>query len=151
MVYSITLSIRQFLASYMPEVTEVVLIRDGVYLSGKTKPFLTVQYLGSQDELIAAGRSGYEETHRFQIGVHASDITQLLKLETKVKTLLRRPDGITRYTDSAVATDERFSVDVDGFTPITNEDTSNTTANNRGYFDASVTIYLDTGDTVFTQ
>lgn len=151
MVYGITLSIRQFLASYMPEVTEVVLMRDGVSLAGKTKPFLTVQYLGSQDELLAAGRKGYEEIHRFQIGVHAADIAQMLKLESKVKTLLRRPDGIVRYTDSAVATDERFNVDVQGFTPITNDDSSNTTANHRGYFDASVRIFLDTGDTAFTQ
>lgn len=151
MVYGITLSIRQFLASYMPEVTEVVLMRDGVTLSGKTKPFLTVQYLGNEDELLAAGRTSYEETSRFQIGVHATDIAQLLKLETKVKTLLRRPDGIVRYTDEAIATEERFHVDVGAFTPITNEDSSSTTANHRGYFDASVKILLDTGDTAFTQ
>jgi hypothetical protein len=151
MVYGITLSLRQFLASYMPEVTEVVLMRDGVSISGKTKPFLTVQYLGSQDELLTAGRKGYEEIHRYQIGVHAADVAQMLRLESKVKTLLRRPDGIVRYTDEAIATEERFNVDVSGFTPITNEDSSNTTANHRGYFDASVTIYLDTGDTAFTQ
>lgn len=151
MVYGITLSIRQFLATYMPEATEVVLIRDGVTLSNRTKPFLTVQYLGSGDELLAAGRESYEETVRYQIGVHAEDVTQLLRFETKVKTLLRRPDGIVRYTDDAVATDERFHVNVDGFTPITNEDTSNTTANHRGYFDANVRILLNTGDTDFTQ
>src|SRR5690606_41179209 len=102
MVYGITLSLRQFLASYMPEVTEVVLMRDGVSISGKTKPFLTVRYLGSQDELLTAGRSGYEEIHRYQIGVHAADISQMLRLESKVKTLLRRPDGIVRYTDEAI-------------------------------------------------
>lgn len=151
MIYGITLSIRQFLASYMPEVTEVVLMRDGVTLSGRAKPFLSVSYLGSQDELLAAGRKSYEEIERFQIGVHAQDITQLLRLQSKVKTLLRRPDGIVRYTDDAVATDERFHVDVSAFTPITNEDSSNATANHRGYFDVSVKILLDTGDTEFTQ
>lgn len=151
MVYGITLSIRQFLASYMPEVTEVVLMRDGVSLAGKTKPFLTVRYLGSEDELLAAGRVSYEEIVRYQIGVHAADVAQMLRLETKVKTLLRRPDGIVRYTDDAIATTDRFAVDVSGFTPITNEDTSSTTANHRGYFDASVKYLLDTGDTEFTQ
>lgn len=151
MVYGITLSIRQFLAEFMPEVSEVVLMRDGVSLAGRPKPFLTVRYLGSQEELLAAGRSSYEEIHRYQIGVHAEDIAQMLRLETKVKTLLRRPDGIVRYTDEAIDSGERFNVDVSGFTPITNDDTSNTTADHRGYFDASVRMYLDTGDTEFTQ
>lgn len=151
MIYGITLSMRQFLASYMPEVNEVVLIRDGVTLSGRAKPFLSVQYSGSEDELLAAGRTSYEEIERFQIGVHAEDYAQLLRFQSKVKTLLRRPDGIVRYTDDAIATDERFHVDVSGFTPITNEDTSNATANHRGYFDVSVRMYLDTGDTAFSQ
>lgn len=151
MVYGITLSIRQYLAVSMPEVSEVVLMRDGVTLTGRAKPFLSVRYLGTNDELLAAGRTSYEEIMRYQIGIHAEDITQLLRLESKVKTMLRRPDGIVRYTDDAIATEDRFNVDVGGFTPITNDDTSNTTADHRGYFDASVTAYLDTGDTEFTQ
>lgn len=151
MIYGIVLSVRQFLALYMPEATEVVLVRDGITFTGRAKPFLSVQYLGTEDELLAAGRESYEEILRFQVGVHAADVAQLLRLEEKTKTLLRRPDGIVRYTDEAVATDERFNVDVGAFTPIKNEDTSNESANHRGYFDISVKILRNTGDTTFTQ
>lgn len=151
MEYGIALSIRQFLASYMPEANEVVLVRDGVSLTGKAKPFLTVQYLGDENELLTAGRTGYEETYRYQVGVHAENIGSLLRLQGKVKTLLRRPDGIVLYDDTATATDKRFAVDVTGFTPIYNDDTSNTTENHRGYFDVHVTLYRDTGSNEFTQ
>lgn len=151
MEYGITLSIRQFLASFMPEAKEVVLMRDGVVLSGRAKPFLSVQNLGDINESIAAGRRSYEETYRFQVGVHANNIGELLRLKDKTKTLLRRPDGIELYDDKAVATGLRFNVDVEGFTPIYSDDTANETENHRGYFDISVTVYLNTGDTEFSQ
>lgn len=151
MEFGLTLSIRQFLDVYMPEATEVVLIRDGVTLSNRVKPFLTVEYLGDESGTISAGHKSYEETYHFQIGIRANTINELLKLKEKTKTLLRRPDGIVRYTDDAVATDERFIVHVTGFTPIKNDDTSSESENHRGYLDAHVTLYRDTGDTAFTQ
>lgn len=151
MDYGITLSIRQFLATYMPEVTQVVLMRDGVTLTGRTKPFITVKYLGTEDEPMSAGRQSYETIIRYQIGIHAEDVSQMLKLASKTKTLTRRSDGIVRYDDSAVATEDRFYVDVSGFTPIDNDSTSEDTDNHRGYFDASVTIYYDNGATEFSQ
>lgn len=151
MEYGLTLSIRQFLDVYVPEANEVVLIRDGITLTGKAKPFLTVEYLGDDNESLSAGRTSYEETYRFQVGIRARDIAELLKMQGKVKTLLRRPDGIILYDDTAVATDKRFVVSVDGFTPIKNDDTSSDSENHRGYFDISVTLYRDTGDSAFTQ
>lgn len=151
MEYGLTLSLRQFLDVYIPEATEVVLMRDGISLSGRVKPFLTVEYLGDDGEILAAGRESYEETYYFQIGVRANNIAELLKYQGKVKTLLRRPDGITLYDDNAVATDKRFVVDVEGFTPIKNDDTSSDSDNHRGYFDVSVKIYRDTGDVEYTQ
>lgn len=151
MEYGITLSIRQFLATYMPEASEVVLIRDGIVLSGKAKPFLTVEYLGDENAVMSAGHRSYEEVYHFQVGVFANNIGELLRLQSKVKTVLRRPDGIVLYDDSGVATQERFAVDVTGFTPITSDDTSNESENHRGYFDVSVTIYRDTGEQEYSQ
>lgn len=151
MVYGIVLSIRQFLDLYMPEASEVVLMRDGVTLSGRAKPFLSVEYLGEQSDLVAAGRTSYEDIELFQVGVHADNYGELLRLQGKTKNLLRRPDGIEMYDDEGTATGERFTLNVSGFTPITNDDTSNETENHRGYFDVSVRTLLNTGDTEFTQ
>lgn len=151
MIYGFALSLRKFLEDYTPEAKEVVLMRDGVTLTNRQKPFLTVEYLGSSDELLASERTSYEEEYLFQVGIFANSIAERLKLEGKVKTLLRRPDGIIHYNDSLEDTGRRFNVDVSDFTPMTNDDTSNDTINNRGYFDVSITIYRNTGETEFTQ
>lgn len=151
MIYGFALSLRKFLDDYMPEATSVVLMRDGIKLTDYKKPFLTVEYLGDENELLSATRRSYEEVYYFQVGVRANDIAERFRFESKVKTILRRPDGIVFYDDNAAETDVRFHVDVGNFTPISNDDTSNTSDNFRGYFDVSITIYRNTGETVFTQ
>lgn len=151
MIYGFSLSLRKFLDDYMPEAKEVILMRDGVTLANRLKPFLTVEYLGGSDNLEAAGRESYEEIYYFQVGIRAKDITERFRLEEKVKTVLRRPDGIVFYDDNAAETSIRFNVDVGEFTPISNDDTSNESEYHRGYFDVSITIYRNTGDSEFTQ
>lgn len=151
MLYGLALSIRMHLASSVTAAKEVVLMRDGITLSGRAKPFLTVEALGDTGFVLSAGHRSYEEEYPFQIGIRASNIGELLKLQGTVKELLRDPAGIPLYDDDAVATGKRVVVDVQGFTPMTNDDTSNDSDNHRGYLDISVTLLRNVGSTEFTQ
>jgi len=151
MNYSIALSMRLFLAEYIPEMSDVKLLYDGVSLTGVSKPFLSVEYLVSNDSLLSAGRISYEEIYRYQVGLFATDIAERFRLEEKVKTVLRRPDGISIYSESGIATDTRFLCDVSAFTPISNPAGESETNDHHGYFDVAVDILRNTGETEFTQ
>ena len=150
MNYSIMLSLRLYLAE-IDGIRDVKMIYDGQELTGLPKPFLTVESLQTNDSLLSAGRRSYEEIYRFQIGIFAQSIAERMKLEGSVKEALRNPEGIPLRTDSGILTDVVFHADVDGFTPLTNDDGANVTYNHRGYFDVSVRIYRNVGDTEFTQ
>lgn len=154
---NITYSLRVALTSYVPELTEAQLIYDGAAISNTEKPFATVEYLlSSPPELLSAGRQTYSETYNFQVGLFAQDVFERSQLESKVKQMIRQPNGIPYYeynaqTQNFEDSGDRILVDVGPFTPISNDDFSKTTFNHRGYFDMSVEIQRKTGESTYTQ
>lgn len=149
MLYEIMLSLRLHLSEQIPELTDVQFMYDGVELSGKQKPFVTIEDLPSPTLPLSAGRVSFQDTYVFQVGVFADSYTERVKLQAEVKEVLQRK--IPLYDESNEQTGLMFQCDVSSFTPISNDDTAHDTFNFRGYYDVSVTMHRKLGTKVFTQ
>lgn len=142
----ITYSLRKALEDNLPEITKAQIISDGVSLTDIEKPFLTIEYLDETPLVTATGRESYLDTYNYQVGVFARDISELLQLQTKVREVIREKYGHTLYTfdtqtDTFVDSGDVLPFDDNGFTPIRNEDSSNTTFDHHGYFDVGARVY----------
>lgn len=143
MTYEMMYSLRMALEYGLPEVNDVQMIYEGVSLTDIPKPFVTIEYLMGAGELLSAGRRSYEETYDYQIGIFARNVNELFQLESKVRKLLREPYGHPLFafddeTGTFMETGEKFLTNENGFTPIKNDDISDTTGSHRGYFDVSI-------------
>jgi hypothetical protein len=146
MNYDVTYSLRKALETKLPEYNDVQMVYEGVKLSEIPKPFATIEYLQGGGELMAAGRTSYLDTYRFQVGIYARDINERHRLESKTRKILRDPDGHLIYlfdedTETFVDSGEFKPFDVGIFTPIGNDDSSDSTNDFHGYFDVSIEIY----------
>lgn len=148
MDYELSYSIRKHLQSNVRELSSVLIMHDGIKLTGTPKPFCTLQDFDLGRERAAAGGS-FEESYSYQIGVFANNVGELKKLSEVIKEVLL--EEIPLYDKDLNLTDKTFECDVLGFTPMTNDDTSNETFNNRGYLDVEVTVFRNKGDKSFTQ
>lgn len=147
-----TYSLRKYLDEYFEEISRAVVMEDGISLSTIPKPFATIAYLGSTEEIISAGRVSFEEQHRYQLGIFARTIGERTTLHSRFKELLRDPEGIPIYDmTTGLQTDRSFVVDVSEFTPMTANDNSNETFQNHGYFVVEIEIMRDYGSNIFTQ
>lgn len=152
MLHALTYSIINHLDTQVTELTEVVWMRDGIKLSGKTKPFSTVEQMPEASENLAAGRADFEEVYRFQIGLHANSASERSKLSDKVKTSLRNSIPFYDTSGSAPVSAGFFICDVNSVSPIPVEDSADNTNKHRVYFDVSVTVYRRNDDGItFTQ
>ena len=152
MLHALTYSIIKHLDTQVTELTEVVWMYDGVSLTGRVKPFSTVEQMPEASDDIAAGRTDFEEVYRFQIGLHANSVSERSKISEKVKSALRQTN-ITFYdtTGPTPVSAGFFVCDVNAVTPIPVEDSADNTNKHRVYFDVGVTIYRGNNDVTFTQ
>lgn len=145
MNYDVTYSLRMALETEVPELTDVVIMRDDVDLTTREKPFATVEYLQGGGTQAAAGRESYVDEYSFQIGLFAEDVNERFRLEAKIREkVIRAKYGFPLYRFNGTAfglTDENVLLTDGGFTPISNDDNSNQTNSNRGYFDATAVFY----------
>lgn len=149
MLYEIMLSLRLYLSEEFPELSDVQFMYEGVKISGKEKPFLTMEDLATPSQLLSAGQKSYDETYVLQIGLYARNYGERLKLQSRITESLRK--AIPMYNDSFELTGESFVCDVNDFTTIGNDDLANVTNNFHGYFDVSVELLRDVGSKEFTQ
>ena len=143
MTYEMMYSLRMALEYGLPEVNDVQIIYDGVDLSKIPKPFVTIELLMDAGELLSAGRTSYEDTYDIRIGIFARDVNELYRLKSKVRKLVREPDGHLLYafdeeTGSFEMTEETFLTRDGGYTPMISDDISNKTGNHRGYQDVII-------------
>lgn len=153
MLHALTYSIISHLKTQIPEATEVVWMRDGVVLTDIVKPFLNVEQMSEISSVLSSGRTDFEETYRFQVGLFANSMSERSKLSDVVKSVLRQKNipllntSVNPPTEAGV-----FICDVLNVTPMTNDDISNDTNNHRVYLDIEVTAYVRNGDGInFTQ
>lgn len=145
MNYDVTYSLRMALLSEVPELTEAVIMRDDVDLTSRAKPFATVEYLQGGGTSVAAGRESYVDEYSFQIGLFANDVGERHRLEAKIREeVIRAKYGFPLYRFNGKTFDrseDTVLLNDGGFTPIANDDNSNQTNSNRGYFDATAVFY----------
>jgi hypothetical protein len=147
-----TYSLRKYLDEYFTEISRAVIIEDGVTLTGVEKPFVSIEYLGNNSELLSAGRNSYEEIHRYQIGLFASSGQQRSVLREKLRTHLLAPTGIPIYSFPAgTKTGSRFLMDIDEFTAMTSDAEANETYQHHGYHIGAIEILRNVGESSFTQ
>lgn len=145
-------SLRKYLDEYFAEISRAVIMEDGISLTTIPKPFATIAYLGSTEEIISAGRVSFEEVHRYQLGIFARSIGERTTLHSRFKELLRDPEGIPIYDlATGLKTDDSFVVDVSEFAPMTADDNSNETYKHHGYFVVEIEIMRNYGSNIFTQ
>lgn len=155
MIHALTYSIVEHLRDQIPEVSERVIWRyDGAILTGRVKPFITVEQLTDVNAAIAAGRRDYAETLALQIGVYTRSAAERSKLSYTITQALRQAE--IPFYDTSGATPilkgRTFVVDVNAITPITPEDVNDDTNKHRAYIDAEITYYRINNDGLtFTQ
>lgn len=150
-VYEIMYSLMVALETEVLELTEAQMIYDGATISGIPKPFATIEYLATNKQLLSAGRRNYEYGYRFQVGLYAQTFPERLNLEERLSDVLSAEEGIPLFNDSFLPTGKFVYCEVSAFTPIANDDLSNTTNNHHGYFDVAVFIMRKNGASEFTQ
>lgn len=154
MIHNLTYSIITHLKTQISELTEVVWIFDGVSLTGKTKPFGTVEQMQANTQIIAKEREFYETIYRFQVGLHAKTIAERSRLQEHVKMALLQPN--IPYLDTSKPSPPPaigfFYCDVLSEVPVPVESATDETNKHRVYFDVEVYVQRrNDGGTTFTQ
>lgn len=145
MLHELTYSIITHLKSQVPELRDVVWLYDGISLTGRAKPFAVVEQMQSNHELLAAGRSTYDDTYRFQVGLMATSVSERSKLTDKMTNALRQPN-LTLYQTSQFPPTEAgfFNCDVLAVTPMPVETVTDDTNKHRVYLDVEVSVLTQT-------
>jgi len=140
MQHALTYSLIAHLRDNVTQLNDVVWMYDGVSLTGRAKPFATVEQMPVESANLSKERLYYGETYHFQIGLFASNASERSRLEETMLTALREPN-MTLYDTSGTAPSPVgvFYCDVDAVTPMTADDASSDTNKHRLYFDVSVT------------
>ena len=141
MLHELTYSIITHLKAEVSELNDVVWMYDGVSLTGRAKPFASVEQMPSGHEMLAAGRTTYDDTYRFQIGLMATSISERSRLSDKMKNALRQPNLTLYQTSQFPATEIGFfNCDVLAVTPMPVESATDETNKHRVYLDVEVSV-----------
>lgn len=153
MLHALTYSIIDYLETQIPEFTEVVWMHDNIKLTGKAKPFATVEQMREISDHLAAGRTDFQETYNFQIGVHTKTVGDRSKFSDRVKVALRQPNIPFLDTKGPTPVSSGFFVcDVTAVTPMPIRDVEDETNLHCAYIDVEVTIYRRNDNEInFTQ
>ena len=152
MLHALQYSIIRHLDGAIPELTEVVWMYDGVSLSGKVKPFATVEQMQDDTTILAKERAYYETIYRFQIGMMAKTSSERAKLQEKLRKALLQPDIPLFDTDGPTpVSDGFFYCDVTAVTPIPVEDLADDTNKHKVYFDVEVAMTFRNGSDQYEQ
>jgi hypothetical protein len=152
LLHEITYSIIAHLKAQVMELNDVVWMYDGVSLTGRAKPFASVEQMPSNTNVIAKERSYYETTYRFQIGLYAESVSQRSRLEDSIRRALLQPNITLLNTSQFPPTEAGFFYcDVMASTPMPVESATDETNKHRLYFDVGVYTEFKNGGTTFKQ
>lgn len=142
-------SLREHLADNL-DVNEVLTFYDGLNLDNKPKPFVVVESMFDDAEIIAAGRTDFDETYVFQIGVRAESERQLNTLKRDVTQELRKQITYFTTSGSSVTASGFFYVDVTRGEVVRPENLSRETNFHRYYVTAEINVIYDEEGGTFT-
>lgn len=141
MIHNLTYSLIAHLKAQVIELKDVVWIYDGISLTGRLKPFGTVEQMQANTLVTAKAREYYETIYRFQVGLHANSISERSKLQERVKLALLQPN--IPYFDTSGPSpiaDGFFYCDVNSEVPVPVESATDETNKHRTYFDVEVYV-----------
>lgn len=127
--------------------TRTFVIEDGMALTGKPKPFATIQPRIMTGESIAAGRDSYEKEYRFQIGIFATSSSKRADFFEAMEAMFLAKEGIPVFNDPT----KRIYFDITEYTPMYSDDNSNETYQHHGYFVVTARVLTDASGVGFTQ
>ena len=152
MLHAITYSIVTHLKTAVPALKDVVWLYDGISLTGRAKPFMTVEQMQSDQNVTTKGREYFERIYHFQLGLMAESITQRSQLSDVINNALLQPNIKLLDTSQFPATDAgSFYCDVLAITPMPVESVTDDTNKHRVYFDVEVYALFKQGEQQFKQ
>lgn len=132
-------SLQTYLASAVG--VKVVWIYDGVVLP-TVKPFVTVEQMQNNNEIVAKMREAVATIHRFQVGLYASSASERSRMQTLVSQPLMF--GKIPLIDTAQPTKPivgYFYADVTNEVPIPADSTDEKTKHHLMFFDIEIDVH----------
>lgn len=125
---------------------------DGIALTGRTKPYVTVEQMQENMDVLAKERAYYEVIYRFQIGLRTNSISERSRLTEEVRKALMQPNIQLFKTDGpAPVSAGFFYCDITAVVPMPVDEMANDTDKHRVYFDVEVPAIYRNGNDQFEQ
>lgn len=152
MLHALTYSIIAHLKANVPALKDVVWMYDGISLTGRSKPYVTVEQMQENMDVLAKERAYYEVIYRFQVGLRANSISERSRLTEAVRQALMKPNiQLLNTNGPAPVSAGFFYCDVTAVVPMPVEDMANETDKHRVYFDVEVPAIYRNGSDKFEQ
>lgn len=132
-------SLQSYLASAIG--VKVVWVYDGVTLP-TAKPFMTVEQMQNNNEIVAKQREAIATTHRFQVGLYASSASERSRVQSQVsQALLFGKIPLIDLGQSTRPTVGYFYADVTNEVPIPADSTDEKTKHHLMFFDIEIDVH----------
>lgn len=132
-------SLQTYLASAIG--VKVVWVYDGVTLP-TAKPFMTVEQMQNNNEIVAKMRDAVATIHRFQVGLYASSASERSRMQSQVSQALLF--GKIPLIDTSQPTKPivgYFYADVTNEVPIPADSTDEKTSHHLMFFDIEIDVH----------
>lgn len=109
------------------------------YTKPTAKPFVTVEQMQNNNEILSKGREAVETIYRFQVGLHAQSTSDRSRLQTKIKRIFLFDEIPFIDTDKSPALASGFFMcELMAEVPMPAGDISNTSDYHTVYFDIEI-------------
>ncbi|MRX54700.1 hypothetical protein GJU41_12020 [Bacillus idriensis] len=152
MLHALTYSVITHLKATVPALKDVVWMYDGITLTGRTKPYVTVEQMQENMDVLAKERAYYEVIYRFQIGLRTNSISERSRLTEAVRMALMQPNiQLLNTNGPAPVSAGYFYCDITAVVPMPVDEMANETDKHRVYFDVEIITQYRNGSDKFEQ
>lgn len=109
------------------------------YKKPAEKPFVTVEQMQNNNEILSKGREAVETIYRFQVGLHAQSSTERARLQERIKRIILFDNITFLDTDKSPAQASGFFMcELTAEVPMPAGDITNTSDYHVVYFDIEI-------------
>lgn len=133
------LNLQHSLKTHLQTVTGIptIWVYDGVSLP-VAKPFITIEQMQNNNEVISKLREAVQTTFRFQVGLHANTANERARKQDQLRNIFLFDDIELLDTDTPGKSLGFFNTNLTAEVPMTADDLSAKTSYHRVYFDIEV-------------
>lgn len=137
------LDLQHSLRTHLAEKTglNVVWVYDGVVLP-TAKPFITIEQMQNNNEVLSKHREAIRTTYRFQVGLFANSASERARKQDELRRILLRDTIELISTEQVGQSLGFFNATVTAEVPIPADDISDKTKYHRVYFDVEIDATL---------